>query len=175
MTLTSEKEIFLREQITSVYFFVAKTIIALASSALAFSIGLQGFLDGHAKLYMFLLPIGWGSLLLSIVLVVIFSICGLSLLYGFFNNLQESGVEINNETQSDIYDDLPWPQDKLTPLEVPRGSLIVLHGLLPHMSKENISPRSRHAYTLHIMSGHDTFAPDNWLQRENAVPFSTLL
>ena len=100
MSLTSEKEIFLREQITSVYYFIAKTVIALASSALAFSIGLQGFLDGHGKVYLFLLPMGWASLLLSIALVIIFSIYGLSLLYRFFNNLQESGVEINEETQA---------------------------------------------------------------------------
>jgi len=70
------------------------------------------------------------------------------------------------------YDDTPWPIQNLIPLEVPQGSLIVLHGLLPHMSKENISARSRHAYVLHVMSGKTQFAPDNWLQRSEDNPFT---
>src|SRR5262245_61924358 len=30
----------------------------------------------------------------------------------------------------EIYDAEPWPEDRLVPLEVPKGSLILLHGLL---------------------------------------------
>ena len=37
------------------------------------------------------------------------------------------------------------------PLEVKKGSLILLHGLLPHRSFENRSSHSRHAYTLHLI------------------------
>lgn len=75
----------------------------------------------------------------------------------------------------EIYDDTPWPLKEMVPLEVPRGSVIVLHGLLPHMSKENISSRSRHAYTLHIMSGRDEYPADNWLQRPKQFPFRGFL
>jgi phytanoyl-CoA hydroxylase len=63
------------------------------------------------------------------------------------------------------YDTSPWPLEKLKPLEVSKGTLIVLNGLLPHMSKANTSPRSRHAYTLHVMDGHADYPADNWLQR----------
>ena len=39
------------------------------------------------------------------------------------------------------------------PLEAPKGTLVVLHGLLPHLSGANTSPRSRHAYALHVIDG----------------------
>ena len=59
----------------------------------------------------------------------------------------------------------PWPEDKLVPLEVEKGSLIVLNGLLPHRSFENRSERSRHAYTLHLIKAEAKYPDDNWLQR----------
>jgi phytanoyl-CoA hydroxylase len=64
-----------------------------------------------------------------------------------------------------IYDREPWPENELVPLEVKKGSLILLHGLLPHRSFENRSSRSRHAYTLHLIKREAKYPPDNWLQR----------
>ena len=81
----------------------------------------------------------------------------------------------DNNITTETYDHSPWPLDKLVPLEVKRGSIIVLHGLLPHMSKENKSPKSRHAYTLHIASGRHEYAADNWLQRSKEMPFKGFL
>lgn len=80
-----------------------------------------------------------------------------------------------NDTTMEVYDEAVWPLETMVPLEVPRGSVIVLHGLLPHMSKENISPHSRHAYTLHIMSGEDAYPSNNWLQRSAQFPFRGFL
>lgn len=65
----------------------------------------------------------------------------------------------------EVYDETPWSLENMIPLEVSRGSLIVLHGLLPHMSKENHSSHSRHAYTLHLYSKQHHYAEDNWLRR----------
>jgi phytanoyl-CoA hydroxylase len=65
----------------------------------------------------------------------------------------------------ETYDAEPWPEAELVPLEVKKGSLIVLHGLLPHRSFENKSPNSRHAYTLHVIGGNAHYPTDNWLQR----------
>ena len=62
-------------------------------------------------------------------------------------------------------DTTPWPAIEPTALEVPRGSLVVLHGLLPHASAANRSDRPRHAYALHLIDGHAVYDPDNWLQR----------
>jgi len=65
----------------------------------------------------------------------------------------------------EIFDETPWPEDQLVPLEVSKGSLILLHGLLPHRSFENRSTRSRHAYTLHLIKATAKYPEDNWLQR----------
>jgi phytanoyl-CoA hydroxylase len=65
----------------------------------------------------------------------------------------------------EIFDEAPWPEDQLVPLEVTKGSLILLHGLLPHRSFENRSTRSRHAYTLHLIGANAHYPEDNWLQR----------
>jgi len=81
----------------------------------------------------------------------------------------------NNRILTEVYDDTPWELNKMIPLEVPRGSLIVLHGLVPHMSKENISDKSRHAYSLHVMPANQTFAKDNWLRRSEDMPFKGML
>ena len=67
-------------------------------------------------------------------------------------------------------DPTPWPVDAAVPLPARRGSLIVLHGLLPHLSGPNRSPRSRHAYTLHVIDGEARYSADNWLQRAPAMP-----
>lgn len=65
----------------------------------------------------------------------------------------------------------PWPEDELIPLEVSKGSLILLDGLLPHRSLENRSNRSRHAYTLHLIPAEAHYPADNWLQRPASMPF----
>jgi phytanoyl-CoA hydroxylase len=70
----------------------------------------------------------------------------------------------------DIYDPTPWPEEKLQPLEVHKGTLIILDGGLPHRSQPNRSDRSRHAYTLHAISSDCHYPADNWLQRSAAMP-----
>ena len=71
----------------------------------------------------------------------------------------------NGGMEFKIYDREPWPEDELVPLEVTKGSLVLLHGLLPHRSLENRSPHSRHAYTLHLIDANANYPADNWLQR----------
>jgi len=74
-----------------------------------------------------------------------------------------------------VFDSSPWPEEQLQPLEVSKGTLIVLHGLLPHKSLANRSSKSRHAYTLHVISGKSRYASDNWLQpRSESVSFDPL-
>ena len=69
---------------------------------------------------------------------------------------------------------LPNPPDDLVPLEVAAGTLIVLHGLLPHWSDVNRSARSRHAYSLHCISGSASYPEWNWLQRRSDLPLRRL-
>jgi phytanoyl-CoA hydroxylase len=73
----------------------------------------------------------------------------------------------------ETYDSEPWPEDQLVPLEVKKGSLILLHGLLPHKSLANRSARSRHAYTLHLIDADARYAADNWLQRPSEMPLKS--
>ena len=64
-----------------------------------------------------------------------------------------------------VLDDAPWDDARLVPLPVKKGTVIVLDGLVPHMSKQNESPRSRHAYTLHAVSARCAYPRTNWLRR----------
>lgn len=73
-------------------------------------------------------------------------------------------------TRFEVFDESSWPLDQLVPLEVKKGTLIILHGLLPHRSLTNRSPKSRHAYTLHVIEGDSHYPADNWLQRAKEMP-----
>lgn len=71
--------------------------------------------------------------------------------------------------QTQILDEVPWPAfpdgGDYIPLVAPAGSLVVLHGLLPHLSGPNRSSKSRAAYTLHLIDGVTHYPASNWLQR----------
>ena len=67
-------------------------------------------------------------------------------------------------------DPAPLPTEGLVPLPAAKGTLIVLHGHLPHRSGPNLSDRSRHAYALHLIDGACTYSADNWLQRRDDLP-----
>ncbi len=69
---------------------------------------------------------------------------------------------------------LPDPATDLVPLEVPAGTLVVLHGLLPHWSGPNRSATSRHAYSVHCISAAADYPAWNWLQRPADMPLRSL-
>jgi phytanoyl-CoA hydroxylase len=73
-------------------------------------------------------------------------------------------------TVFDVLDDRELSMDGLVPLEAPRGTCIVLHGLLPHYSGANRSAKSRQAYTVHVIDGRAGYRCDNWLQRGPELP-----
>ena len=76
--------------------------------------------------------------------------------------------------RTDVLDATPWPpfspDGPYVPLVAPKGTLVVLHGRLPHLSGANTSPHSRHAYTLHVIDGTCAYPVDNWLQRGPEFP-----
>lgn len=86
--------------------------------------------------------------------------------------LKSRFVRAEGGTRFEVFDKTPWPEDMLQPLEVEKGTLIVLHPLLPHLSRENRSTKSRHAYTLHIIDASVNYPPENWLQRSVEMPLS---
>jgi phytanoyl-CoA hydroxylase len=72
--------------------------------------------------------------------------------------------------QFETLDETAWAEDALVPLEVETGTMIMFDGLLPHRSFANRSPRSRHAYTLHLIEGTAKYLEANWLQRATPAP-----
>jgi len=73
-------------------------------------------------------------------------------------------------TVDEVLDATPYPSEDAIPMPAEVGTLIVLHGTLPHWSAPNTSDRSRHAYTLHVIDGDAEYADDNWLQRPSNLP-----
>lgn len=67
-------------------------------------------------------------------------------------------------------DDTPWPESATVPVEVKAGALVVFDGRAPHLSGANLSDKSRHAYTLHIIDRKSHYPAENWLQRDAALP-----
>jgi phytanoyl-CoA hydroxylase len=76
----------------------------------------------------------------------------------------------NGGMKFEIFDASPWPDFFLAPLEAKQGTMIILHGLLPHLSYANRSLKSRHAYTLHLIDGACNFPASNWLRRSPQTP-----
>jgi len=70
----------------------------------------------------------------------------------------------NNQMKMEELSNEPFPETD-TFVEVKKGTLVLLHGRLPHYSCENKSPNSRHAYTIHAIDGKSNYLDYNWLQR----------
>eukprot|EP00271_Cylindrocystis_brebissonii_P004610 TRINITY_DN16397_c0_g1_i1.p1 TRINITY_DN16397_c0_g1~~TRINITY_DN16397_c0_g1_i1.p1 ORF type:complete len:292 (-),score=53.39 TRINITY_DN16397_c0_g1_i1:409-1284(-) len=60
---------------------------------------------------------------------------------------------------------------KFVSVPVKAGTAVLLHGALVHQSYENKSPKSRHAYSVHVIEQKDCeYRSDNWLQRRAEDP-----
>ena len=68
-------------------------------------------------------------------------------------------------------DDTPWPDDAAVAAEVKAGTLVIFDGRAPHLSGPNLSARSRHAYTVHVIDKTSQYPAENWLQRSADLPF----
>lgn len=73
-------------------------------------------------------------------------------------------------TEFEVFDPTDYPNDHEVPLPAEQGTLILLHGLLPHRSGPNRGDRSRHAYTMHVVERAADYPADNWLQRPGLAP-----
>lgn len=95
---------------------------------------------------------------------------------GHRTELRERFVVRDGVASMDGLSERAWPDATTAiPLEVEAGTLVVLHGLLPHYSAPNRSDRSRHAYTLHAVDARAHYSPRNWLQRPRAFPARSFL
>lgn len=71
---------------------------------------------------------------------------------------------------TETLDDSPWPEDRKVVAEAPAGTLVIFDGRTPHLSAENRSSKSRHAYTLHVIDRNCHYPAENWLQRSAGMP-----
>lgn len=55
-------------------------------------------------------------------------------------------------------------KDKFRVCECPAGSLVLIHNSVLHRSNKNLSPKSRYAYTFHVIDGVCKYDEKNWLQ-----------
>lgn len=62
--------------------------------------------------------------------------------------------------------DEPFVLEDMIPLEVNKGTCIVLDGMLPHYSLPNTSGKSRQAYAIHTIDRNKHYPDNNWLQRD---------
>ena len=81
-------------------------------------------------------------------------------LRSWFRKKEEGG------TESVVLDDTPVTTEGMIPLEVKKGTCIVLNGLLPHYSLPNTSGKSRQAYAIHTINKNAHYPKENWLQRD---------
>jgi phytanoyl-CoA hydroxylase len=88
---------------------------------------------------------------------------------------RRSGASDADGTHFVSLDDAPLPEPaELVPLPVPAGTMVVLHGLLPHWSDVNRSATSRHAYSVHCIDGDATYPEWNWIRRPDTMPLRSL-
>ncbi len=62
-------------------------------------------------------------------------------------------------------DPTPWPEHLRVAVPARQGSLVLFTGRTPHLSGPNLSTKSRHAYTLHVIDKTSHYPAENWLQR----------
>ncbi len=69
---------------------------------------------------------------------------------------------------------LSWDLDKMRPIEVKAGDLVIFDGNFIHGSSQNNSKRSRHAYVMHLIEYNADYPKDNWLQRGAQLPLCAM-
>jgi phytanoyl-CoA hydroxylase len=97
--------------------------------------------------------------------------CLMAIPGGHHHPLRQRFLDRDGALQMTTLSEAPFETDRLVPLPARKGTIIALHGLLPHGSAANRSDRSRMAYTLHVVDGATVWHPDNWLRRRPDDPF----
>jgi len=78
----------------------------------------------------------------------------------------------SGEGTLETLDKTPWPDfEQGRAVEVPAGSIVIFDSHMPHYSSQNLSPESRHAFTLHVADKSSRWSKKNWLQRPSLGEF----
>lgn len=87
------------------------------------------------------------------------------------------GMEAEEEEEEEGKKGVYEPRDEdFVLLDVPAGSLVLIHGNVLHTSERNTGEKSRFAYTFHVIEGADGWEYDerNWLQPPEGGEFTKL-
>ena len=83
---------------------------------------------------------------------------------------QRNFRQANGKFVIETIDETPWPEERKLPAEARAGTLVIFDGRMPHLSGANLSDKSRHAYTLHVIDQQCHYPSNNWLQRGADMP-----
>ena len=72
---------------------------------------------------------------------------------------------VDRVPQDEELHEVDYKDEDFVPLEMEKGSLAIFPGRFVHKSNDNLSDKSRYAYTWHLMDSRSKWSPDNWLQR----------
>ncbi|XP_030751443.1 phytanoyl-CoA dioxygenase domain-containing protein 1 homolog [Sitophilus oryzae] len=68
-----------------------------------------------------------------------------------------------------------YQKSSFTAVPVRKGTLVLIHGQVVHLSEINKSKKSRHAYTFHVIEQKNTkYSEENWLQYPEGKSFLSL-
>jgi phytanoyl-CoA hydroxylase len=79
-----------------------------------------------------------------------------------------------NQLTTEVLNSDPWPEERKIAAPARAGTLVIFDGRSPHMSGPNLSDKSRHAYTLHVIDRNCHYPAENWLQRSADLPLRGL-
>lgn len=72
---------------------------------------------------------------------------------------------IDRVPHDEKYHEVDYKQEDFVPMEMKQGDLAIFTGKFLHKSNDNLSNKSRYAYTWHLMDSSSKWCPHNWLQR----------
>lgn len=83
---------------------------------------------------------------------------------------EEENVEGMEAVMEPLEPTYQYSTEGAIPFEVKAGSIVLLHNQFIHFSKPNVSDKSRHAYTMHVVERADgyEYSEYNWIRRTNA-------
>lgn len=89
-----------------------------------------------------------------------------------FGTVKDGDGDSNKLTEMNGEELHPREPHEYVALPMKQGDLILLHGSVLHMSKANTSLKSRHAYSIHVVS--QGVNERCWIQRPASMPFMRL-
>lgn len=89
---------------------------------------------------------------------------------GHKGKLKNRFMKINNNLSFQYEQNVVWPRHEFKPVPAKAGDVIVLHGMLPHLSEQNRSSKTRFSYTIHSVDQACYYPKSNWLSLDNTTP-----